>query len=53
VPEPEHDDYGRHPDEEGDDVRDHEHRIPGGQAVGNPEQESGEQDHEIAQGYIA
>jgi hypothetical protein len=51
--EPEHDDYKRYPDEQGDGVRDHEHWIPGCHSVGNPEQESGKQDHEIAQGHIA
>ena len=50
--EPEGDGHQRDPDEKGDAVRDDQHHVPGCYPVGNPQQESGQQDHEIAEGYI-
>jgi sugar phosphate isomerase/epimerase len=43
----------RQPDEEGDAVRDDQPDVRGGDAVGDPEQESGQEDREVAEGYLA
>jgi hypothetical protein len=45
--------YQRQPDQQGDAVRDDQPYVPGGDAVGNPEQESGQEDREIAEGHPA
>src|SRR5690349_3153825 len=50
--EPEgNDDHGR-PDEQGDGVGDHQCHDPGRRSVGDPQQESDEQNREIADGYL-
>jgi hypothetical protein len=38
--------YQRQPDQQGDAVRDDQPDVPGGDAVGDPEQESGQEDRE-------
>ena len=43
-----HGDQGE-PDQEGDAVRDDEPHVPGGYPVGDPEQEAGQQDREVAE----
>lgn len=46
------DDHGR-PDEQGDDVGDHQRHDPGRRPVSDPQQEPDEQDREIAHRYLA
>jgi sugar phosphate isomerase/epimerase len=45
--------YQREADQEGDAVRDDEPQVAGGYPVGDPEQEAGQQDREVAQGDLA
>src|SRR6516225_6529435 len=48
--EAEGDGYQGETDQEGDAVRDDEPHVAGGYAVGDPEQEPGQQDGEVAEG---